>query len=195
MAKATAKCICKHCGKTFTMTKDCTSRSQADSWEDYAKDYYDECPECRKARREAEESEKYDEVEMFYGDYKKKYAGYKTKSGSYNASTKTIIVLIPKIENAPVAANTEQTEEGKMEAKLKVCGAVSFEKGFRRHYNKWFVYEDDHNCMVSIPSKKLLSGTAEEVDAWIRKNCTVTKYGLQQKGKEDTYKMISVCHE
>ena len=106
MAKATAKCICKHCGKTFTMTKDCASRSQADNWESYAKDYYDECPECRKARREAAEAEKYDEVEMFYGDYKKKYADCKTKSGSYNASTKTIIVLIPKAEDA-LAANSE----------------------------------------------------------------------------------------
>jgi hypothetical protein len=37
-----------------------------------------------------------DEVEMHYREYKEKYPKCKTKPGSYNGTTKTIVVYIPK---------------------------------------------------------------------------------------------------
>lgn len=54
MAKAKAKCTCKTCGATFTMTKTCFNRSEADSWEEWAVGYYDECTDCWKARKSKE---------------------------------------------------------------------------------------------------------------------------------------------
>ena len=54
MAKATAKCTCKTCGATFTMTKNCFKRSEADSWEEWAVSHYDECTDCWKARKSKE---------------------------------------------------------------------------------------------------------------------------------------------
>ena len=53
------------------------------------------CSECYREQRNIENSVNCEEVEMFYGDYKKNYPNCKTKSGSYNGSTKTIIVYIP----------------------------------------------------------------------------------------------------
>lgn len=41
---------------------------------------------------------KYSEIEMFYGDYKEKYPDCKTKFGSYNKETKTVIVCVPENE-------------------------------------------------------------------------------------------------
>lgn len=54
MAKAKAKCTCKTCGATFTMTKTCFNRSEADSWEEWAIGRYDECTDCWKARKSKE---------------------------------------------------------------------------------------------------------------------------------------------
>ena len=54
MAKATAQCTCKTCGKVYTATKICQNRADADSWEQWATEHYDECPECYKARQQAE---------------------------------------------------------------------------------------------------------------------------------------------
>lgn len=54
MAKATAKCTCKTCGSTFTMTKTCFNRSEADSWEEWAVGYYDECTDCWRERKSKE---------------------------------------------------------------------------------------------------------------------------------------------
>ena len=58
MAKATATCTCKHCGKTFEKITTKANRREADRWEEWAKTYFDECESCFKARmaqeREAE---------------------------------------------------------------------------------------------------------------------------------------------
>lgn len=65
MAKGTAICTCRECGKTFNMEKICRNRREADSWEDYAKENYTLCDECeeRHRRQEAEEQRQADEAE------------------------------------------------------------------------------------------------------------------------------------
>lgn len=58
MAKATANCKCATCGAEFTRTKTCQNRSDANSWEAWAEDHFDECPTCYGARKRAEEEAK-----------------------------------------------------------------------------------------------------------------------------------------
>lgn len=52
MARGTAVCTCKICGKKFTMYKNCYNRADADRWEAYAEDHYDECSSCHKEEQE-----------------------------------------------------------------------------------------------------------------------------------------------
>lgn len=47
MAKAIAKCTCKECGATFTVSAVKPNRREADSWKDWAADYYTLCPDCQ----------------------------------------------------------------------------------------------------------------------------------------------------
>ena len=64
------------------------------------------CPDCYRAEKEAEASAECEEVEMKYSEYKNGYADCKTKSGSYDPETKTIVVYVPRteiIEDAPAA--------------------------------------------------------------------------------------------
>ena len=58
------------------------------------------CSKCYAEKKAAEMTEGFDAVEMFYGDYKEKFSDCKTKPGSYNRETKTIIVYVPKEENS-----------------------------------------------------------------------------------------------
>lgn len=46
MAKARATCICAHCGAEFEVTAIKRNRTEAESWETWAVDHYDTCPEC-----------------------------------------------------------------------------------------------------------------------------------------------------
>ena len=58
MAKARAKCTCKTCGSTFYKEKACYNRKQADEWEAWASQTFDECPTCwGKRKREEEKAE------------------------------------------------------------------------------------------------------------------------------------------
>ena len=55
--------------------------------------------EEKKVCRKCYESEKYadyDEIKMSYAEYKRNYTDCKTKSGSYDAKSKTNIVYVPK---------------------------------------------------------------------------------------------------
>lgn len=81
--------------------------------------YYEErglCPDCYKAQKSQEMAAEHDEVEMFYGDYKRDYAGCKTKPGSYNAATKTIVVYVPR-QPAPQQEAAPAQEEEAAQAK------------------------------------------------------------------------------
>lgn len=54
------------------------------------------CSECWRIQKEIEASLNSDEVEMLYRDYKKDYSECRTKSGSWNAEKKTVIVYVPR---------------------------------------------------------------------------------------------------
>nr|DAY81919.1 MAG TPA: hypothetical protein [Caudoviricetes sp.] len=54
MAKATATCTCATCGATFTRTKICRNRREADGWEAWAAANFDECDVCYTARKASE---------------------------------------------------------------------------------------------------------------------------------------------
>lgn len=51
MAKATATCTCKKCGKTFYKTAIKRNRDDANSWEQWVEAHCDICPECEAAER------------------------------------------------------------------------------------------------------------------------------------------------
>ena len=51
MAKATAICTCKKCGKTFNKVATCHSRREADAYETYAASTYSVCPDCYRAEQ------------------------------------------------------------------------------------------------------------------------------------------------
>ena len=63
MAKATAECTCKKCGAKFTKTSIQRNRTNADSWEQWAISFFDECPECIQKEREERASELAKEAE------------------------------------------------------------------------------------------------------------------------------------
>lgn len=54
------------------------------------------CPECYKKLMEEQKADGCEEVEMHYSEYKREYADCKTKDGSYDKTTKTIVVYVPK---------------------------------------------------------------------------------------------------
>lgn len=57
MAKAMATCKCATCGCEFTKMTVKPNRREADSWETWAANYYDECDNCRQKRLAAEREE------------------------------------------------------------------------------------------------------------------------------------------
>lgn len=67
------------------------------------------CPDCKDAKNAVD----CEEIEMFYGEYKKNYSDCKTKANSYNKKTKTIIVYVPKKADEETAdeETTEKTAE------------------------------------------------------------------------------------
>lgn len=56
---------------------------------------YGICPDCFREQKNIENGNGCEEVEMSYREYKLNYADCKTKSGSYNKATKTIVVYVP----------------------------------------------------------------------------------------------------
>ena len=63
---------------------------------------YGLCSKCYREQREIEKAIGCDEVEMSYREYKNKFSSCKTKDGSYNGITKTIVVYIPKKQEEEV---------------------------------------------------------------------------------------------
>lgn len=57
---------------------------------------YGICSQCYREQKDIEMSINNDLVEMTYRQYKTEYPNYKTKPGSYNGKTKTIMVYVPK---------------------------------------------------------------------------------------------------
>lgn len=59
---------------------------------------YCDCQECYDRQKNIENSAGCEEVEMSYREYKTNYSECKTKVGSYNGYTKTIVVYVPSEE-------------------------------------------------------------------------------------------------
>ena len=57
MAMARANCRCKTCGTEFEKIALKRNRAEADSWERWAVEYYDECDDCTKKRLDAKHAE------------------------------------------------------------------------------------------------------------------------------------------
>lgn len=57
MAQARVYCTCKKCGAEFEKVATKHNRREADSWEEWAKNYFDLCPDCeRQAKKEREKA-------------------------------------------------------------------------------------------------------------------------------------------
>ena len=56
MAKVTAICECKVCGKKFEVEHKCYNRQEANRWEQWAVNQYDICPDCLAEQRKKEEA-------------------------------------------------------------------------------------------------------------------------------------------
>ena len=52
MAQGEVRCTCKVCGTEFRKTKKCRNTKEAASWEEWAKDIFDLCPECYKKKQD-----------------------------------------------------------------------------------------------------------------------------------------------
>ena len=66
MAKATANCTCKECGKHFEKVKILRNCKEAESWQKWAEDNIDMCPECWRDARRAEERAAIDALRTEY---------------------------------------------------------------------------------------------------------------------------------
>lgn len=111
MAKGTATCKCEKCGKTFQKSKVCFNRREADSWEEWAEEYYTICPDCYAAQKAEEMEEKYEIREMHYGEYKNNFFECKTVPNSYNSKTKTIKVYVPREASEPISEESSVDSE------------------------------------------------------------------------------------
>ena len=90
MAKYDVVFSCGHTETKDIFGKASERESKIAYWEKYGI-----CSCCYRRQKDAENSADCNEVEMFYGDYKRNYPECKTKANSYNRETKTIIVYVP----------------------------------------------------------------------------------------------------
>lgn len=77
------------------------------------------CTACYRSEQDAEAAKKCDEIEMPYREYKQDYADCRTKSGSYNKETKTIIVYVPR---KPDPERERQERQAQAAEELKAHG-------------------------------------------------------------------------
>lgn len=100
MARAIAKCECGKCGKEFEKIKrDCKNRSDADSWEGWASNYYTLCDDCsreqyRQVQEEKAKNNGLKVIRVKYSEYKSKYNDCAQVKDSYDKETKTIEIYV-----------------------------------------------------------------------------------------------------
>lgn len=67
MARAMVTITCKHCGKDFThINRNCHNRTEANNYEDWAKQNIDMCPECRRKEIEKDNASKAQKIAEEY---------------------------------------------------------------------------------------------------------------------------------
>lgn len=148
MAKARAMCTCKHCGATFEKTNKCYNRKEADSWEAWASEHFDLCPECY-AKEQSKKLMQGEVVEMHYSEYKNKYANKRIIYNSYNPTTKTILVVVKTAEE--VAEEKELMQQRVSASKSEIFKAAHNLAKAMRDENPTMTYRE---CM-SVCLKKV----------------------------------------
>ena len=153
MAKASVVCTCKLCGLTFRKEATKTSRKEADSWESWAKDYFDECPDCAKRRVAGEHQKTYETSKP--SDESLVDQGYKSLQGSdkqiaWATSIRVTQVgrletyfskLEAKVEKAE--KNQEITEAQKAEVLKNIKTVRDFVK-IQANSGWWIEHKDTH---------------------------------------------------
>ena len=91
MAKYDVHFSCGHTEVKELFGPSLDRQSKITYWERYGV-----CTQCYYEQRDIENSIGCDEVEMSYRDYKERFADCKTKMGSYDGKTKTIVVFVPR---------------------------------------------------------------------------------------------------
>ena len=129
MSIGMAECKCVHCGKEFTAKKRIYgNRQERLNWQEWASEHYDTCSECYAKICEENQIENAkrngnDVIEVHYGEYKRNYANCETIKDSYNAKTKTILVIVPNYD-AKVEIIEEELETVVEEIKAEVEAEV-----------------------------------------------------------------------
>lgn len=101
MAKATVTCTCATCGATFQRFAIKRNRADADSWEQWAAENIDECPQCYAARRAAERKE---QIERYISGFSSahplpKITGVSEKQIAYASSLRSRFIEDRLIRN------------------------------------------------------------------------------------------------
>lgn len=90
MAKYDVNFSCGHTERKELFGPTWKREKQIKYWEQYGV-----CTDCWHEQKNIENSIGCKEIEMHYGEYKRNYPNCKTKQGSYNGTTKTIVVYVP----------------------------------------------------------------------------------------------------
>ena len=120
-----------------------------------------------------EKAENCEEVEMKYSEYKENHADCKTKAGSYDKETKTIVVYVPKQEemkedsrevfgkalNAALEELKGENENAKPEEVTPVMIA--------RELNKMGYTEEELKKMKDVP-ETVMKDVLEKKEEWTR---------------------------
>lgn len=107
-----------------------------------------ECKECWKLSQVSD----CEEVRMSYRDYKTQYADCKTKTGSYDAAEKTIVVYVPREE--PVAELSEAEEEEPITEEEAINIMVAC--GMPEEIAKWWLSMDRETMQRNFEHKQHL---------------------------------------
>jgi len=123
MAKAVVKCKCKVCGNTFIKSSIKYNRKDADSWEEWAINYYDKCDDCVRAEREAHAKElakaaEEDGLPALVGSQKQIVWAEQIRADFIRNSDTTLIQLLKKIKDYK---EREQSEKRIQRAEKKVA--------------------------------------------------------------------------
>lgn len=134
-----ATCVCEICGKEFVKTKNCRNRSEADNFEQWAKDNCTECPDCYAERVKKERADNAAELVKEFG-WQEEIQGVSDKQIAYakNLRDKYITENAAKIRTVIEGLNTLSKE--KMEEFAKKRG-ITVEKGIENTYRAYYVVE------------------------------------------------------
>lgn len=98
MGKYNVNFSCGHTEEKELFGKITERTKKIEYWQNYGI-----CSKCYFEQKDIEKSLKFHKKQMTYREYKTKYSNCETAPGSYDGTTKTIIVYIPKKEEAMIS--------------------------------------------------------------------------------------------